>query len=57
MIGAIYLDTDLERVRSLLLGWYASRLWMIKPGIEQKDPKTRLQRSCRAARNPCRPTR
>lgn len=26
VIGAVYLDTDLERVRTLLLGWYASRL-------------------------------
>ena len=39
-----------ERVRSLLLGWYASRLGEIKPGIEQKDPKTRLQEILQGSR-------
>ena len=43
VFGAAYLDTNLETVRTLLLSWYASRLDEIKPGIEQKDPKTRLQ--------------
>lgn len=43
VIGAIYLDSDMVRVRSLLLGWYHARLEEIKPGVEQKDPKTRLQ--------------
>jgi len=50
VIGAIYLDTDLERVRSLLLGWYASRLGEIKPGIANKDPKTRLQEILQGSR-------
>ena len=50
VIGAVYLDTDLERVRTLLLGWYASRLDEIKPGIEQKDPKTRLQEILQGSR-------
>jgi len=43
LIGAIYLDADMACIRSLLLGWYQERLEAIRPGIEQKDPKTRLQ--------------
>lgn len=43
IIGAIYLDSDIENARRLILSWYQSRLDEIKPGIKQKDPKTRLQ--------------
>jgi len=43
LIGAIFLDSDINRVRQLVLEWYAERLAAIKPGIDQKDPKTRLQ--------------
>ncbi|MDO2949492.1 ribonuclease III [Aeromonas simiae] len=43
VIGAVYLDSNIDVTRTLLLGWYASRLEAIKPGVEQKDPKTRLQ--------------
>ncbi len=50
VIGAVYLDTNLETVRTLLLSWYASRLDEIKPGIEQKDPKTRLQEILQGSR-------
>jgi len=43
IIGAVYLDSDIETCRDLVLGWFAKRLAEIKPGQEQKDPKTRLQ--------------
>ncbi|MDF7671271.1 ribonuclease III [Orbaceae bacterium ESL0721] len=43
IIGAIYLDSDVETVRKLILTWYQTRLNEIKPGIKQKDAKTRLQ--------------
>lgn len=43
IIGAIYLDSELETVRGLLLGWYEQRLKEIKPGVSQKDAKTQLQ--------------
>jgi len=43
LIGAIFLDSDINRVQQLVLAWYAERLAAIKPGVEQKDPKTRLQ--------------
>jgi ribonuclease-3 len=43
LIGAIYIDSNLDAIRSLLLTWYNDRLDAIRPGVEQKDPKTRLQ--------------
>ncbi len=43
IIGAVYLDSDNETAKSLVLSWFADRLENIKPGNEQKDPKTRLQ--------------
>ncbi|MGL5949711.1 MAG: ribonuclease III [Aeromonas sp.] len=52
LIGAVYLDTNLDVVRALLLCWYQTRLQEIKPGIEQKDPKTRLQEILQGNRKP-----
>ncbi|WP_261815974.1 ribonuclease III [Vibrio gallicus] len=43
IIGSVYLDSDTESVRKVVLGWYKSRLESIQPGVSQKDPKTRLQ--------------
>jgi len=43
IIGAIYLDSDNECCKKIVLAWFADRLAIIKPGIDQKDPKTRLQ--------------
>lgn len=43
IIGAVYLDSDLFQSKKLILSWFAERLSAIKPGNEQKDPKTRLQ--------------
>lgn len=43
IIGAIYLDSDIETCRQVVLGWYQKRLADIKPGVNQKDPKTQLQ--------------
>ncbi|MDF7667212.1 ribonuclease III [Orbaceae bacterium ESL0727] len=43
IIGAIYLDSNVDTIRQLILTWYISRLNDIKPGIKQKDAKTRLQ--------------
>ncbi len=39
----MYLDSDIERCKALILNWFEKRLSVIKPGNEQKDPKTRLQ--------------
>ena len=43
IIGAVYLDSDNDTAKALVLSWFADRLDIIKPGNEQKDPKTRLQ--------------
>ncbi|WP_037027674.1 ribonuclease III [Psychromonas aquimarina] len=43
IIGAVFLDSDIDRVKKLILKWFDSRLQSIQPGISQKDPKTRLQ--------------
>ena len=43
LIGAMYLDSDMETARERVLSWYATRLAAIKPGIGQKDAKTQLQ--------------
>ncbi|MDC0610648.1 ribonuclease III [Vibrio sp.] len=52
IIGAIYLDSDIEVVRRIILAWYQERLDSIKPGISQKDPKTRLQEFLQGRRKP-----
>ncbi|NMP29964.1 ribonuclease III [Thalassotalea sp. M1531] len=43
IIGAIYLDSDINTCKQQVLTWFKPRLAEIKPGITQKDPKTRLQ--------------
>ena len=43
IIGAVYLDSDNDTAKTLVLSWFEERLDKIKPGNEQKDPKTRLQ--------------
>lgn len=41
--GAIFLDSDMDTVRSCLLRWYQSRLDELAAGETTKDSKTRLQ--------------
>ena len=43
IIGAIFLDSNSSKCKEVILTWFADRLAIIKPGIGQKDPKTRLQ--------------
>lgn len=43
IVGAIYLDAGFEKSRDCLGQWFASRLVMLKPAQQEKDPKTRLQ--------------
>lgn len=52
IIGAVYLDSDIEVARKIILSWYASRLDAIEPGVSQKDPKTRLQEFLQGRRKP-----
>lgn len=43
IIGAIYLDTDMETARGFVLTWYQQRLENIDLNESLKDSKTRLQ--------------
>ncbi|MFT6986151.1 MAG: ribonuclease-3 [Psychromonas sp.] len=43
IIGAAFLDSDIDTAKQLILKWFDSRLQSIQPGISQKDPKTQLQ--------------
>jgi ribonuclease-3 len=43
IIGAVYLDAGIDACKTLILNWFADRLAVIKPGSQQKDPKTQLQ--------------
>lgn len=52
IIGAVYLDSNLEVCRQLLLQWYKQRLAGIEPGINQKDPKTLLQEHLQGFKKP-----
>lgn len=52
IIGAVYLDSNLEVCRALLLAWYKQRLETIQPGINQKDPKTLLQEHLQSFKKP-----
>ena len=52
MIGAVYLDSDMETARALVLGWYKERLEKINLKKSQKDSKTRLQEFLQSRRQP-----
>lgn len=52
IIGAVYLDSTIETCKSLVLSWFEQRLLAIKPGQNQKDPKTRLQEYLQGRRIP-----
>lgn len=52
IIGAIFLDSDIDTTKALILKWFASRLNTIQPGISQKDPKTRLQERLQSRKQP-----
>ncbi|PKF62041.1 ribonuclease III [Psychromonas sp. psych-6C06] len=52
IIGAVFLDSDIDTAKALILRWFDSRLKNIKPGISQKDPKTRLQEHLQSRKQP-----
>ncbi|ARC54848.1 ribonuclease III [Candidatus Riesia sp. GBBU] len=43
IIGGIFLDSNIEDVKKVIIYWYKDLLNKIVPGERQKDPKTRLQ--------------
>ncbi|MFZ7233989.1 ribonuclease III [Avibacterium avium] len=52
IIGAISLDQDLPTSTQVTRNWYQDLLKNIKPGENQKDPKTRLQEYLQASHLP-----
>lgn len=52
IIGAIYLDSNLEVCRTCILNWYTTRFNALVPGASQKDAKTRLQEYVQARHVP-----
>ena len=52
IIGAVFLDSNIDVVNKLVLSWFKSRLNTIQPGIGQKDPKTRLQEHLQSRKQP-----
>lgn len=52
VIGAMSLDSDLINAINKVREWYQPLLQQIKPGENQKDPKTRLQEYLQAKRLP-----
>ncbi|MFT6928235.1 MAG: ribonuclease-3 [Psychromonas sp.] len=52
IIGAAFLDSDIDNAKRLILKWFDSRLNTIEPGISQKDPKTRLQEHLQSRKQP-----
>lgn len=52
IIGAVYLDSDMATVKTMVLQWFTEQLQTIKPGANQKDPKTRLQEWLQARQRP-----
>ncbi|MGC7589598.1 ribonuclease III [Bisgaard Taxon 46] len=52
IIGAISLDSNLPQASETVCHWYKGLLEEIKPGDNQKDPKTRLQEYLQGKRFP-----
>ena len=52
IIAAIYLDSDFQTVKTLILGWYAETLDNLSLDTTQKDPKTQLQEYLQAQKHP-----
>lgn len=43
LIGAVYLETNMEECEALILKWFHSKLEKLDPDYHPKDAKTRLQ--------------
>ncbi len=50
IIGAIYLDSDLETVKARVFAWFESRINSLSLNASPKDPKTQLQEWLQARR-------
>lgn len=52
LLGAIFLDSDIETIEQLILRLFTDRLAAVTPETSLKDPKTRLQELLQADRLP-----
>lgn len=52
IIGAVFLDSNLESAEKMVLSWYTKRLARLDPEIHPKDNKTRLQEYIQSRRLP-----
>ncbi len=52
VVGAVLLDSTVERCRMSVLGWFAVRLEQLSRGAADKDAKTQLQEYLQGRRNP-----
>ncbi len=52
LIGAIYLDSDHDTCRQVVLQWYEERLDKLTLSDTEKDPKTRLQEYLQSLKKP-----
>lgn len=52
IIGAIYLDSDMDTVKNKILQWYNSRLAQLSLSDPLKDPKTLLQEHLQGKQQP-----
>ncbi|MFT4519019.1 MAG: ribonuclease-3 [Halioglobus sp.] len=52
IVGAILLDSDVERCRACVLGWFEIRLGQLTAGATDKDAKTQLQERVQSRNKP-----
>jgi len=52
VFGAVYLDSDIDTIRTLILRLYDERIAAATPQANLKDPKTRLQELLQARHQP-----
>ncbi len=52
MIGAIFLDSNMEQCQSMVLQWYDGRLKALSVDDQLKDPKTQLQELLQSKKKP-----
>ncbi len=52
IVGAIYLDSDIESCRKVVLTWYGDQIECLGKTLSQKDPKTSLQEFLQANKIP-----
>lgn len=52
IIGAIFLDSDIQQCQKVILHWFNDRLQSLSSSDQLKDPKTRLQELLQSKKKP-----